>query len=148
MQIPMRSSTTPRVSRHAVRLLAVILLTACRDASVVSGPPSAATPACTSADCAAFRSMSDASGAALVRTSTTLAGNLKGTSSGPGLKERLARLDGALAAGNRDMARLHLLGALSLIDQAIADPARRAELPDLTAIRLNLEPLILKLGLR
>ncbi len=138
--------------QRSLSLVALVLaFGACRDVEVTA--PDADTPdappPCTTPDCATFRSLSSTQVASLVNTSltiTTTAISNSGTASR--IEAQLNTLKTAHAAGKMSDARSALLAALIEIDNAMADPAQRGDLADLTAIRLNLEPVIINLGLR
>lgn len=143
--------TTPYHRRwRALAVSVTVLLTAaaCRDTAVVAGPPTESSPPCTSADCATFRSVSATAEAGLVQQSTAIAGNLRDAATSASLRERLATLQRAVAENRTEAVRINLLGALAYIDRGMSDPSRRSDLADLSAIRLNLEPLVVKYGLR
>jgi hypothetical protein len=137
------------------RSLSVVALVfafgACRDVEVTAPEADApdAPPPCTTPDCATFRSLSTTQVASLVSTSLTIVTTgIDNASTASRIALQLNRLRTAHANGNMNDARASLLAALVEIDNAIADPSQRGDLPDLTAIRLNLEPLIVNLGLR
>ena len=137
--------------RAAPLLSAVCLLAACRDSSVAVGPtapPEVTVAPCNTTDCNTFRSLSVAGSGTLVRAASGLTSSLRDTETAARLQSRLGSLQSLVSTGKTDEARLTLIGILATIDAATNDPARRADLPDLAAMRLNLEPLIFKLGLR
>jgi hypothetical protein len=133
-------------------LVAGLLLTvaACRDVEVTApaadGPD--ALPPCTTEDCNRFRALTPSQGASLITQADFLASALGGSRTATSIRGQLTTLRTAFARGDEVEARAALLGVLIDIDAAIADPAQRAYAPDLSAIRLNLEPFIFALGLR
>lgn len=133
------------------RLAALALLvavTGCRDTAVVSGPATDPAALCGTADCTAFRAISTASARGLVKMASTLAGKLRDQTLGKDLVDRFASLDQFMAAENVASSRLALISALATVDRGIRIAPRGQDAPDLSAIRLNLEPLIMKYGLR
>ncbi len=129
----------------------VLAFGACRDVEVTA--PSAdepgAPPPCATPDCATFRALSTGQIASLVNTSLTITTvSLGNKSTASRIEKQLNTLKTTHAAGNMNDARSSLLAALIEIDNAMTDPAQMGDLADLTAIRLNLEPVIINLGLR
>jgi hypothetical protein len=135
-----------------VVLLALTTLGACRDTTFLTAPedPQQATiPPCNSADCNTFRGLSNAAletpAAAASQVATSSLGD---QALGTRLSDRIQQIRNDMNANRRDPARLQLLAVLADIDRALADQSRRADWPDLSMIRLNLEPFIINLGLR
>jgi len=138
--------------QRSLSVMALVLaFGACRDVEVTAPEADSpnAPPPCTTADCSTFRALSTTQSVALINTSINIATSaISNASTASRIERQLNRLKTAMTAGNLNDARASLLAALVEIDNAIADPAQRGDLPDLTAIRLNLEPLIVNLGLR
>jgi len=124
-----------------------LALGACRDVEVISGPENL-NNACTTADCATFRGISRASAIGLVRVSGQVAGSLRNAADAQELRTRLGRLEQAINANQLPQTRLALVGVLSVLDGAVGPRATRSDLADLSAVRLNMEPLIHTYGLR
>jgi len=129
-----------------------LILGGCRDVTLLTGvsDPDSVDPAvtCTTADCGVWRSAPTASMVSLVSRSSEVAAGLKNQALAVRIEGHLARMRTALGSGDAVGAGLSLLGALAAIDSGLANPAIRADWADLSAIRLNLEPVLIHLGLR
>lgn len=127
-------------------LALVAALGACRDVEVLSGPQDPSS-LCTTADCGTFRGISTQQAIQLVRASSRLSTTMRDASNAQAITTRLASLEQSIATDKLQATRLGLLGAMSLVDRAMANP-NRTDKADLAAIRLNLEPLLFRYGLR
>jgi hypothetical protein len=143
----------PPLLRGALTLLALsLVLPACRDETLLTGvkdPDSVVQPpACQTADCVGWRAAPPATMAPLVARSTQIAAVVQDGTIKARLEAPLSRMADALGKGESGVAAISLLSALSVIDAGLANPNARGDWADLSAIRLNLEPLIVQLGLR
>jgi hypothetical protein len=148
--VPSRRSF--RLRTVGIPFLLALALPACRDETLLTGvknPDSVVQPpACQTADCAAWRAAPASTMAPLVTRSNELVAVLGNPSLRSGLATPLTRMAEALGRGDSAIAAISLLGALSVIDAGLTDSNARGDWADLSAIRLNLEPLIVQLGLR
>jgi hypothetical protein len=146
------SSRLRALWRLALFVLLIAPLGACRDATLLTAPEDPerpSVPPCASVDCSTFRNLtSSALEAPAAAASATAASSLGNRELGVRLRDRIQQIRNDIAANRRDPARLQLLAVLADIDRALADSSRRADWPDLSMIRLNLEPFIINLGLR
>jgi len=141
---------SPPLRRRIATLVVVsasLALGACRDVEVLAGPEDLANR-CTTSDCAAFRGISQSAALGLVRASDQVASSLRNTNDARDLRARLGRLQSAISANQLPQTRLALVGVLAYIDGAMGPRLTRADLADLSAVRLNMEPLIHTYGLR
>lgn len=140
----------PKTSRRmtlAALTCIVLGLAACRDASAVNGPNADSAPLCATVDCDSFRALTHESMRVLLSASATTAVNLSDRGRGRAIEQRLAEVERAFVDGHIGAARLNLLGALKLIDVGLDSSSQQSDWPDLATIRINLEPIIIKLGL-
>ncbi len=139
--------------RNIGRLAAVLLplaAGACREADL-TGPKSSAdaSPPCTTSDCAAFRQLTPTTVAPLLEaTSRTATLSLQNKALGQRIASRVADLQASIEASKKADAQITLLGILLEIDGAMSDSGNSADLADLSSMRINLEPVIIYLGLR
>jgi hypothetical protein len=139
--------------RNAGRIAAVLValtLGACREADL-TGPdsPADAAPPCTTADCTTFRALTPTTIAPLLASTSRIATtSLTDAALGRRIADRITTLQSEINAGDKTDAQVAMLSLLVEIDNAMADSARRADLADLSSMRLNLEPVVIYLGLR
>lgn len=135
----------------ALLALAASALAACSDTEFITAPESGAdgTTACATADCTTFRQLDLGALDAPLTSATTIAQtSVRDRAFGAQLAQRLGLLRTDLAAGRQAHARIGLAALLSDLRVAEADATKAVDRPDFAAIRLNLEPLVINLGLR
>lgn len=138
------------VWKAGVLAFSIVATAACSDSEFVSAPEAGVDgAACTTADCATFRSLDMASINAPLATATTIAQtSVQDKGMGALLAQRLTALRADLEAGRQASARIGLSALLSDLRGAEAAPTMRGDIADFAAIRLNLEPLVIKIGLK
>jgi hypothetical protein len=140
------------VIRFAPLVMAWVVSAGCYDTTVVTGsdaPDAVRSPVCASADCTTFRAIALPQVNSLINSATFRAVSaLKDRELGGRIAAGMTTVQSDFAAGRLTDAKLGLISVLFRIDGAISDPARRPDLPELAAIRLDLEPLIIRFGMR
>lgn len=142
-----------RSSTLRVRVAALLLplaFAACREADL-TGPesPSDEAPICNTTDCVRFRALTPTTIAPLLAATTQMSTtSLSDAALGRRLASKISTLQSEITSGDETNAKVAMLALLLDIDNAMADSARRADLADLSAMRLNVEPIIIYLGLR
>ncbi len=129
-------------------LAVVCLLGACRDASHPLAPPDGPIAACRVDTCEHDGSEEQVLQAPLAEAARVAARSISSPSLHARLADRFDAVDRAMRRHASDDSRVALLLLLAELDAATRDRAFTADWPDLTAIQLNLEPLITQLGLR
>lgn len=137
-----------RFSRSLVPL-ALLATVACQNTEFVTAPRENGSEACTSTACSAFPSLEVTTlKAPVAAAAQTARQSLKDQAFGAKLASGMEQAHAEMAAGKNDAARLTLVAVLKDLSQAFNNPAFVGDRPDLAMIRLNLEPLALKLGVR
>ncbi len=129
-------------------LAILCLLGACVDASHTLAPPDDRPPDCPALPCAAEVVEAGIQRAPLSEATRVAANSVSSVLLKDRLASRFAAVDRAMQRGTHDETRVALLRLLADLDAATRNSAFAADWPDLTAIQLNLEPLISQMGLR
>jgi hypothetical protein len=125
----------------SVGVAAAVSLTACESAAVNEPNPPGDT-LCSSADCVAFRALGPTGLAPTFTNATRVARTLRNTSLGTQLADRVTSIQSDVSAGRTAEARATATQVVTLIDSAIGNAANAADWPDLSVIRINLEPVL------
>jgi hypothetical protein len=151
----MNAPRSPVVALAAARrcacttsLALVCLLGACRDVSHPLAPKDGEQAECPAAPCEPVTGESAVQRAPLTEASRVAASSISNVALHQRLDVRFAAVDRAMQRGTPDETRVAVLVLLAELDAATRNTAFAADWPDLTAIQLNLEPLISQIGLR
>lgn len=129
-------------------LALVCLLGACRDTSHPLAAPDGEPVECPSSPCEPGASEAAVQRAPLTEATRVAASSISNVALHQRLDVRFAAVDRAMQHGTPDETRVAVLVLLAELDAATRNTAFAADWPDLTAIQLNLEPLISQIGLR
>lgn len=132
-------------------LLAPVLLAAvaCQTTEFLTEPGQDGSDTCTGTSCSSFPTLEVATlKAPVAAAAQTARASLKDRALGNKLASGMEQVHAEMAAGKNDAAKLALVGVLKDLSNAFNDPANVGDRPDLAMIRLNLEPLAQKLGIR
>lgn len=132
-------SSRTAASTRIAGVLTLLLLTACGDAAVTA-PEAPPESLCNSIDCNTFRSLGPTGLSPTITNASRVSRALRNASLGAQLSDRITSVQSDLAAGRNGEARATLLQVIASIDAAIGTTTNAADWPDLSAIRLNLEP--------
>lgn len=127
--------------------LTLLLAAGCRETSAISGPGDTEAE-CTTAACTSYRAMSATSVVALIDAATTMALRLQDAALGRELVGKLGTLSRAVTINDPNGTRVALAGVLTTIDRVAKATPQARDMPDLMVMRLSLEPLIHRFGLR
>jgi len=122
-----------------VTVAAAVSVIGCGD-TVATAPEAPSESLCATVDCNTFRSLGAAGLAPTFANATRVARALRNATLGADLATRIASVQSDVAAGRSGEARATLIQVVASIDAAIGTTSNAADWPDLSAIRINLEP--------
>lgn len=129
--------------------LVLLAAVACQNTEFVTAPREDGTDTCTGTSCSSFPTLEVATlKAPVAAAAQTARASLKDRAFGTKLASGMEQVHAEMAAGKNDAAKLTLIGVLKDLSTAFNNPAFVGDRPDLAMIRLNLEPLAHKLGIR